>query len=70
MRAFWEFLDRTDDAVIYVYSSKERATLKRLMQRYLHLLERILAYIEDDCRAMIAIKDYFVARAAEAAPLC
>lgn len=139
VRAFWEFLNRTDDAVIYVYSPKERTTLKRLMQRYLldeavyqryvereydlytdlvvkhsdwpiysygikqiaglvgfkwrdadpsgansivwyneflgnesqrHLLERILAYNEDDCRAMIAIKDYFVARAAETTPVC
>jgi uncharacterized protein len=138
-RAFWEFLSKTDDAVIYAYSAKERATLKRLMQRYLldeavyqryvereydlytdlvvkysdwptysygikqiaglvgfrwrdvdpsgansivwyneflgnaskrHLLDRILAYNEDDCRAMIAIKDYFAARAAKVAPVC
>ncbi|GMQ90222.1 MAG: hypothetical protein BMS9Abin10_0576 [Gammaproteobacteria bacterium] len=27
------------------------------------IIERILAYIEDDCRPMIAVKDYFQRRA-------
>ncbi len=131
VRAFWELLTELDDAVFYVYSAKERTTLKRLMQRYAleeavfnryveqeydlytelvtrysdwptysygikqiaglvgfnwrdpdpsgansivwyneylndstrpELLERILNYNEDDCRAMIAIKDYFARR--------
>ena len=139
VHAFWQFLGKTDDTVIYVYSSKERTTLKRLMQRYRldesvyqryvereydlytdlvvkysdwptysygikqiaglvgfkwrdadpsgansivwyneflgdeskrHLLERILAYNEDDCRAMIAIKEYFSVRAAQVVPVC
>ena len=127
MREFWEFVRATDDAVFYVYSAKERATLKRLMQRYqldqavydryleyeydlysdlvvkysdwptysygikqiasfvgfkwrdpdpsgansivwyneylndgsAQLLARILDYNEDDCRAMMAVKDHF-----------
>jgi uncharacterized protein len=127
VREFWEFVRETDDAVFYVYSAKERATLKRLMKRYgldetvydrylereydlysdlvvkysdwptysygikqiaglvgfkwrdpdpsgansivwyneylssgsPQLLERILDYNEDDCRAMMAVKDHF-----------
>ena len=127
VRAFWEFVRAADDSVFYVYSAKERATLKRLMQRYRldetvydrylereydlysdlvvkysdwptysygikqiaglvgfkwrdpdpsgansivwyndylnsgspQLLERILDYNEDDCRAMMAVKDHF-----------
>lgn len=129
-RDFWRFLAQTRDAVFYVYSSKERTTLKRLMERYgldasvferyveqeydlytdlvvkysdwptysygikqianlvgfkwrdrdpsgansiawynehlkdpsrEEMLQRILSYNEDDCRAMIAVKDYFQA---------
>ncbi len=128
VRRFWRFVERTSNATFYVYSSKERATLRRLMERYeldaevferylqqeydlytdlvvkysdwptysygikqianrvgfkwrdrdpsgansiawyneylkqpdrQDLLERILQYNEDDCRAMIAVKDYF-----------
>ncbi|NKB81717.1 MAG: TM0106 family RecB-like putative nuclease [Nitrospirales bacterium] len=128
VRAFWEFLANAQDDAYYVYSHKERATLKHLMERYHldqevfqhyvnreydlykdliveysdwptfsygikhiakligfswrdtdpsgansiawyndylahpqneHLLNRILVYNEDDCRAMVAIKDYF-----------
>jgi predicted RecB family nuclease len=130
VRAFWEFLAAHDDAVYYVYSPKERSTLKRLMRRYdldeavfkryveqefdlytdlvvkysdwptysygikqianqvgfrwrdtdpsgansiawyneylsdparEDLLQRLIEYNEDDCRAMIVIKDYFIA---------
>ncbi len=125
---FWQFLAEIGDAVFYVYSPKERTTLRRLMERYKldpqvfeqymeheydlygdlvvkypdwptysygikqiarlvgfrwrdpdpggansiawyneylqnpareEILERILAYNEDDCRAMITVKDYF-----------
>lgn len=132
VRAFWGLLGELGDAVFYVYSRKERSTLKRLMQRYAldeavfqryleqeydlytelvvrhsdwptysygvkqiagligfkwrdpdpsgansivwynehlndpartDLIDRILGYNEDDCRAMIAIKDYFARRA-------
>ena len=130
VRLFWQFLKDHADAVYYVYSAKERTTLRALMRRYgleeavferyvqqeLDLykfvvdysdwptysygikqiarqvgfnwrdadpsgansiawyneyrkdptrkewLERILQYNEDDCRAMIAIKDYFEER--------
>ncbi len=34
VRAFWEFLRSTEDAVYYVYSHKERTTLKHLMEHY------------------------------------
>ena len=129
VRAFWNFLASAEDDVYYVYSHKERTTLKNLMERYQldqeifdryvsheydlyskliveysdwptfsysikhvanligfrwrdanpsgansiawyneylghseqeHLLDRILQYNEDDCRAMLAIKNYFV----------
>ncbi len=125
---FWRFLDTQRDAVFYVYSPKERSTLRHMMQRYnldprvyeryceqeydlytdlvirysdwpTHsygvkqiaqsvgfrwrdpepggansivwyndfladpgredLLQRILRYNEDDCRAMVAIKSHF-----------
>ncbi len=128
VRDFWRFLERAADAVFYVYSHKERTTLKHLMARYNldktifnryvemefdlysqlvvkhsdwptysygikqiarqvgfkwrdtdpggansiawynqyltdpareDVLQRILDYNEDDCRAMIAIKDFF-----------
>lgn len=128
VRAFWAYLAGAEDAVFYVYSHKERSTLRRLMERYeldaavfdryvaaeydLYqqlvveysdwptysygikqiakmigfawrdpdpsgansiawyneylanpaneaALTRILRYNEDDCRAMVAIKDYF-----------
>lgn len=130
VRRFWDFLRDHADAVYYVYSQKERSTLRALMNRYgldrevfdrycgreldlykfvvdysdwptysygikqiarlvgfnwrdpdpsgansiawyndyrkdpgrKDLLARILEYNEDDCRAMIAIKDYFEAR--------
>ncbi|HLD36608.1 MAG TPA: TM0106 family RecB-like putative nuclease [Planctomycetota bacterium] len=127
-RKFWDFISKTDDAVYYVYSHKERSTLKQLMARYRldsavfdkyvesefdlykglveaysdwpihsyglkHIaaqigfkwrdsdpsgansiawyneylkdpadqskMQRIIDYNEDDCRAMIALKDYF-----------
>lgn len=129
-RAFWNVLAGIEDAAIYVYSAKERASLRRLMERYgldeavferyvdqeydlysrlvlkfsdwpsysygikhvarhagftwrdpdpggansivwyneyqrdpsrHDLLQRILDYNEDDCRAMIAVKRYFEA---------
>ncbi len=31
---FWEYVARSGDAVFYVYSSKERSSLRRLMERY------------------------------------
>ncbi len=131
VREFWDFIRRTDDAVYYVYSHKERTTLKRLRDKYAldsevyekyvqaeydlyqklvvdysdwptysygikhiagqigfswrdpdpsgvnsivwyndflsdpsrrHMMERILQYNEDDCRAMVAVKKYFVAK--------
>ncbi len=34
VRDFWEFIQSTDHAVYYVYSHKERSTLKRLMEKY------------------------------------
>jgi uncharacterized protein len=34
VRAFWEFLATAEDDVYYVYSPKERTTLKHLMERY------------------------------------
>ncbi len=34
IRHFWEFLRNTDNACYYVYSHKERTTLKKLMQKY------------------------------------
>ena len=130
VRLFWQFLKDHPDAIYYVYSAKERSTLRMLMGRYgldeavferyaqqecdlykfvvdysdwptysygikqiarqvgfrwrdtdpsgansiawyneyrkdlsrKEWLERILQYNEDDCRAMIAIKDYFEKR--------
>lgn len=128
VRKFWDFLAKTDNAVYYVYSHKERTTLRQLAERYdlpeepletyvaneydlyqklvvdysdwpTHSygikqiakligftwrdsdpsgansiawyndyladpsnessLQRILVYNEDDCRAMVAVKDYF-----------
>jgi uncharacterized protein len=128
VRAFWEFLRTAGEEVYYVYSHKERSTLKQLMERYdldpavLEIykskeydlytdlivkysdwptysygikqiakqigfrwrdpdpsgansiawynqylanptdeapLQRILTYNEDDCLAMVAVKDYF-----------
>ncbi len=128
VRAFWKFLQASPDDIYYVYSHKERTTLKHLMERYdldketfdgyvqreydlytkliveysdwptfsysikhiakligfrwrdtdpsgansiawyndylshptqEHLLQRILDYNEDDCLAMLAIKEYF-----------
>lgn len=128
---FWQFIAAARDAVFYVYSAKERSTLRKLMQRYeldravyekfvaseydlytklvvpysdwptysygvkqiarligfkwrdrdpggansiawyneylAHpnrdvLLQRILDYNEDDCRAMMVILDYFAAQ--------
>ncbi|MCA9471490.1 MAG: TM0106 family RecB-like putative nuclease [Nitrospirales bacterium] len=128
VRAFWDFLASVDEGTYYVYSHKERTSLKQLMERYgldravfdryvereydlysdliviysdwptfsysikhiakmvgfrwrdpdpsgansiawfndylknpsqQALLERILRYNEDDCAAMMAIKDYF-----------
>lgn len=128
VRAFWEFLAAAEDDVYYVYSPKERTTLKHLMEKYQldpgvfasyearefdlyhdliveysdwptysygikHIakligfkwrdpdpsgansiawyneylanpsneaaLTRILQYNEDDCWAMVAVKDYF-----------
>jgi len=129
IRQFWEFLRNTDNACYYVYSHKERTTLKKLMQKYgldpdvfqkyveveydlyqklvvdysdwptfsygikfiakqigflwrdpdpsgvnsivwyneyladpsrQETIDRILQYNEDDCKAMVAIKQYFV----------
>jgi len=131
IRAFWDYLRNTHLAAYYVYSHKERTTLKKLMERYelsndvfekyvkaeydlyqnliveysdwptfsygikfiakeigfswrdpdpsgvnsivwyndylanpsrQDVLNRILQYNEDDCRAMLAIKKYFVNR--------
>jgi len=130
VRLFWEFLRDHPDAIYYVYSAKERSSLRALMRRYgldeavltryeqqevdlyqlvvkysdwptysygikqiarqvgfrwrdtdpsgansiawyneyrkdprrKEWLERILQYNEDDCRAMIAIKDFFVTK--------
>ena len=130
VRLFWQFLEDHADAVYYVYSAKERSTLRALARRYgldeavllryeqrevdlyqlivkysdwptysygikqiarqvgfswrdadpsgansiawyneyrkdtarKEWLERILQYNEDDCRAMIAIRDYFEQR--------
>jgi uncharacterized protein len=128
VRAFWNFLAAAEDDVYYVYSPKERTTLKHLMEKYLldpgpfaayearefdlyhdliveysdwptysygikqiakligfkwrdpdpsgansiawyneylgnssneAALTRILQYNEDDCWAMVAVKDYF-----------
>ncbi len=130
-RVFWDYIAATEDAVFYVYSHKERSSLKHLMERYdldpdvfekylesefdlyqdlvvkysnwptysygikhiatqvgfkwrdtdpggansiawyneyladperEELLQRILDYNEDDCYAMIAVKDYFEAK--------
>lgn len=131
IKDFWDFIEQTDDAVYYVYSPKERSSLKHLMERYRldeqvfnkylsqefdlyamlveysdwptfsygikHIanqigfrwrdadpsgvnsiawyndylenvndkskLQRILDYNEDDCRAMVALKDYFERKA-------
>ena len=128
VRAFWQFIAENPLAVFYVYSPKERSTLRRLMHRYSldavvferyvtqefdlytdlivpysdwptysygikqiarqvgfqwrdsdaggansiawyneyladptrpELKQRIIDYNEDDCRAMIAVKEYF-----------
>ncbi|MFQ5995748.1 MAG: TM0106 family RecB-like putative nuclease [Acidiferrobacterales bacterium] len=130
-RAFWEFLAQAEDTVFYVYSPKERTSLRRMMERYeldsavyerylerefdlygdlvvkysdwptysygikqiarlvgfewrdpdpsgansivwyneyikspfqQEILQRILDYNEDDCRAMVVLRDYFDAR--------
>ena len=132
VKEFWNFLASAEDDVYYVYSHKERTTLRNLMERYQldqdvferyvareydlytklivdysdwptfsysikhvanligfrwrdsnpsgansiawyneylgrpgkeDLLDRILQYNEDDCRAMLAIKNYFVQQA-------
>ena len=34
VRDFWRFIQSTEQAVYYVYSHKERSTLKRLMEKY------------------------------------
>jgi predicted RecB family nuclease len=34
VRQFWQYLEQNTDAVYYVYSAKERSTLRNLMQRY------------------------------------
>ncbi len=34
IRDFWQFIEATDDVVYYVYSHKERTTLKHLMEKY------------------------------------
>ncbi|OGC11551.1 hypothetical protein A3K48_03470 [candidate division WOR-1 bacterium RIFOXYA12_FULL_52_29] len=48
IRAFWEFIKGTEEAVYYVYSSKERSTLKRLMQKY-HLDEGVFnKYVDNE----------------------
>lgn len=129
VREFWEFLRNADKVAYYVYSHKERTTLKKLMERYnldpdvfekyrnaeydiyqklvveysdwpifsyglkfiskeigfswrdpdpsgvnsivwyneylsnpsrQDIIDRILQYNEDDCRAMAAIKQYFL----------
>jgi len=134
VRAFWDFVASAGDATYYVYSHKERSTLRQLMERYHldqdifttytereydlysdlivnysdwptfsysikqiakqigfrwrdpdpsgansiawyneylahpeqeHLLDRILKYNEDDCRAMLAVKRFFEARKQE-----
>jgi len=131
-REFWEFLESTEEAVYYVYSHKERSTLKHVREKYAldeatlekyrlsefdlysgliiaysdwptfsygmkyitqrigfkwrdpdpsgvnsivwyneyledpgeeSKLQRILRYNEDDCRAMVALKEYFEKRA-------
>lgn len=129
IRQFWNFLANSGDTVFYVYSAKERSTLRKLMQRYSldpdvyqqyvekefdlyndlvvkysdwptysygikniarqvgfswrdtdpggansiawyndylsdpdrkqDVLQRILDYNEDDCKAMVAVKSYF-----------
>ena len=133
VRKFWAFLAEAGEAVFYVYSHKERTTLRQLMDRYRldedvfdryvaseydlytdlivpysdwpthsygmkniakmvgfrwrdtdpsgtnsiawyneHLqhpedesaLRRIIAYNEDDCRAMVAVKEFFEQRTA------
>jgi predicted RecB family nuclease len=129
IQQFWEFLRNTNNAYYYVYSHKERTTLKKLMEKYTldpgvfqkyveaeydlyqnlvvdysdwptfsygikfiakqigfswrdpdpsginsivwyneyladpsrqETIDRILQYNEDDCKAMVAIKQYFV----------
>jgi predicted RecB family nuclease len=129
IRKFWDYLRITDNAVYYVYSHKERTTLKKLMEKYSldpdifqkycdseydlyqslvvkysdwptfsygiksiaeqigfswrdpdpsginsivwyneylsnpsrqEILNRILQYNEDDCKAMVAVKQYFL----------
>lgn len=134
VRAFWRYLEQNTNAVYYVYSAKERSTLRHLMQCYEldptvfqryaaseydlysdlvlkytdwptysysikqiaqvlgfnwrdtdpggansiawynellehpdreDILQRILEYNEDDCRAMIVLKDYCEARQKE-----
>ncbi len=129
IRKFWEYLRITDNVVYYVYSHKERTTLKKLMEKYgldpdvfekyrkdeydlyqklvveysdwpifsyglkfickeigfswrdpdpsgvnsivwyneyltdpsrQDIVDRILKYNEDDCKAMVALKKYFV----------
>ncbi len=135
IREFWDFIARNPYAVFYVYSPKERSTLRQLMRRYdldeavfnryaeqefdlyqqlivkysdwptysygikqiakqigfrwrdadpsgansiawyneylndptrTDVLQRLIEYNEDDCLAMIAIKDYFEAQAGSA----
>ncbi|MDT7043175.1 TM0106 family RecB-like putative nuclease [Candidatus Nitronereus thalassa] len=137
VRAFWEFIASAGDVTYYVYSHKERSSLRQLMERYEldpdvfttyvereydlysdlivnysdwptfsysikqiakhigfhwrdtdpsgansiawyneylahpeqeHLLTRILQYNEDDCLAMLAIKQFFERKAQEAQP--
>jgi len=34
IRAFWDYITATEDAVFYVYSHKERSSLRNLMERY------------------------------------
>jgi uncharacterized protein len=132
VREFWDYLGRMERAVYYVYSHKERTTLKHLMEKYgldrevyaryvqaeydlyqklvvdysdwptfsygmkhiakqvgfrwrdpdpsgvnsiiwyndflsnpsrREVMTRILEYNEDDCRAMVAVKRYFVEHA-------
>lgn len=137
VREFWQYLADNDDVVYYVYSAKERSSLRKLMQRYdletqifehyceqeydlytdlvvkysdwptysygikqiaqiigfrwrdadpsgansivwlndyladptrTDVLQRILDYNEDDCYAMVAVKDYFAARLTQEKP--
>ena len=48
IRQFWDFIANSGDAAFYVYSAKERSTLRKLMERYSLDQEVFEQYVEKE----------------------